>query len=454
MINNDATRSGFTSRFGAIAAAAGSAIGLGNIWRFPYVAGENGGGAFIVVYLIFVFMLGRPIMLSEFVIGRHSSANAMGAFRVLRPQNKGWLITGLLAVLTCTIIYSFYGVVSGWTFEYIFLATSGQLAGKNAVELSLTFANFVKSPYLPIICQLIFISLTAFIVMKGVQKGIERTSKTLMPIFFLIMLLLCIRSITLPNASQGIDFLFHPDFSKLTARSVLAALGQAIFSLSIGSGLLITFGSYMQKKDNLIKSSFFIVSADTATALLAGIAIFPAVFSFGLSPACGPSLVFEVLPNVFNSMNMGFFFAILFFVLLAIASITSTISLLEVIVVWMVEELHIKRKSATWLATSIIFIIGALCSLSLGIFRHHTIFGYTLFDICDHLTATYLMPIGALLVTIFIGWVYPKQEVMDELTNHNTIKSSFAKVFYFVIRYIAPIALTIILIAGTLGIDV
>lgn len=449
--NNDA-RGGFTSKFGAIAAAAGSAIGLGNIWRFPYVAGQNGGGAFIILYLVFVFLLGIPIMLSEFVIGRRSTANAMGAFRVLRPQRKGWLIIGLLAVLTCIIIYSFYGVVSGWTLEYIFLSTTGQLAGKDAVELSLTFASFVKNPYLPIICQLLFISITGFIVMMGVQKGIERTTKILMPVLFCIMLLLCVRSVTLPNANQGLSFLFHPDFSSLTATGVLAALGQAIFSLSIGSGLLITFGSYMQKQDNMMRSSFFIASADTAIALLAGIAIFPAVFSFGLSPACGPSLVFEVLPNVFNSMPMGSIFAVLFFVLLAIASVTSTISLLEVIVVWIVEELHIKRTGATILATALIFVIGAFCSLSLGILSHRTICGFTLFDACDHLTATYLMPIGALLVTIFIGWVYPKEEVLDELTNQNTIKGSLAKFFYIIVRYVAPIALTIILIAGSLGI--
>ncbi len=452
MSTNSEQRGGFTSYFGAVAAAVGSAVGLGNIWRFPYIAGEYGGGAFIMLYLIFVFGLGVPIMIGEFVIGRRSGRNAMGAFRVLSPKHKGWLGIGILAVITCVIIYSFYSVVAGWTIEYTWLSCTNGLAGKEASEISEAFTSFIQHPYLPILFQGLLVFLTGAVVIGGVQKGIEKFTKIVMPVLFFIMLLLCVRSLTLPGSKEGMSFLFKPEFGNLTATGVLAAMGQAIFSLSIGAGLLITYGSYVRKEDNMMSSCFFIASSDTAIALLAGIAIFPAVFTFGLSPASGPSLVFETLPNVFNNMPMGQFFAILFFVLLALAAITTTISLLEVIVLWVVEELHLKRTSATIITSLVIFALGALCSLSLGTLKDFTILGYTFFDACDKLTATYLMPIGALAVTIYLGWFYKKEDVLDEVSNHGTLKTWYIKLFYFVLRYIAPIVLTVILITGSLGI--
>lgn len=443
---------GFTSNIGAIAAAAGSAIGLGNIWRFPYTLGQNGGGAFLLIYIIFVIFLGVPLMMTEFAIGRRSQSNVVGAYRVLSPKHKGWMGIGILGLICGFMIYSFYSVVAGWTLNYIALSATGGFAGKDAAAVGEIFTQFTQSSYLPLITQAAFLILTGIIVVMGVQKGIEKFTKILMPILFLLMILLCVRSVTLDGASEGLKFLFKPDFNNFTATGVLSALGQAMFSLSIGMGLLVTYGSYIRKNDDLLKTSVCIAGTDTLIALLAGIAIFPAVFAFGLSPESGPSLVFITLPNVFNNMPLGMVFALLFFVLLAIAALTSTISLLEILVLWAVEELKMKRITATILISFVIFAIGAVCSLSLGSWSDFTIGGLCVFDLFDELTATYFMPIGALAFTIFFGWFYRKEEVWNELSNGGTLKAKYFKIYYFIIRYIAPLALIIVLITGALGI--
>lgn len=447
MASNSNSR-GFTSNFGAIAAAAGSAIGLGNIWRFPYTVGQNGGGAFLLVYLLFVFLIGVPIMMSEFVIGRRSQRNTVGAFRALGPQYRSWSLIGLLGILTAFFIYSFYSTVAGWTLHYVVTSCRGGLSGKSAAEISQSFVSFTSHPIIPVAYQLVFILLTAFVIVRGVQKGIEKFSKVLMPILFLLMILLCVRSLTLKGSAQGLAFLFKPDFSKLTSAGVLSALGQALFSLSIGMGALITYGSYIRKDDNLLKTSFCVAGADTLIALMAGIAIFPAVFAFGLSPTSGPSLVYEVLPIVFDSMPMGVVFSVLFFLLLSIAALTSTISLLEIVVLWAVEELHMKRLTATLSVSFLIFVLGSFCTLSFGPFSDVKILGNTLFDEMDRLTSTYMMPVGALLLTLFLGWKYPKSEVLDELGNGGKQPFKYYKAFRFSLKYIAPIALIIILITG------
>ena len=442
---------GFTSNLGAIVAAAGSAIGLGNIWRFPYTVGQNGGGAFLLLYILFVFFLGLPIMMSEFVIGRRSQRNTVGAFRQLGPQYKRWTFVGVLGIVAAFLIYSFYSTVAGWTLNYVFLSGSGQLSGRTPDEVSQVFASFTSGTAAPLVCQLAFILLTAAVVLLGVQKGIEKCTKILMPLLLVLMLLLCVRSLTLRGSSAGLAFLFEPDFSKLTWSSVLSALGQALFSLSIGMGALVTYGSYIRKEDNLFKTGVCVAGADTLIALLSGIAIFPAVFAFGMSPASGPSLVYEVLPNVFGSMPMGALFAVLFFLLLSIAALTSTISLLEIVVLWAVEELHMKRVTATFLVSLLVFALGTVCTLSFGPFADMQIMGKTFFECLDHLTATYMMPIGALCIILFLGWRYPKAEVFDELTNQGRLKAGYFRVYYFVLRFLAPIALFIILIMGILG---
>lgn len=447
-MNNTNNNRGFSSNLGAILAATGGAIGLGNIWRFPYTVGQNGGGAFIIMYIVFVFLLGVPVMMSEIIIGRRSQQNVVGAFRILAPKHKGWMGVGFLGIAAAFIIYAFYSVVAGWTLNYIVLSSSGQLTGKSPIEISQLFVTFTQGSFLPLVYQFLFFALTASIIILGVQKGIEKYTKILMPILFFLMILLCVRSLTLSGAKEGLDFIFKPDFSKISGSSVLDALGQALFSLSIGMGALITYGSYIRKEDNLFTTSLWIAGADTFIAILAGVAIFPAVFAFGLSPAAGPSLVYEVLPNVFNSMPGGRFFAILFFILLTIAALTSTISLLEVLVLWAVEELHWSRRKAAIILSFVVFVIGAFCTFSFGLLSNFKIFGLTIFGLCDKLTATYMMPIGALLFTLFIGWYLPKTEVYDELSNSGQLKARYFKIFYFIIRYIAPIALTIILLTG------
>ncbi len=447
-------RAGFTSGFGAVAAAAGSAIGLGNIWRFPYTVGQNGGGAFLLIYIIFVFMLGVPLIMSEFIMGRRSQSNVLGAYRTLAPKRKAWQSVGWLAIISAFMIYSFYSVVAGWTFNYIVLAGVGKFEGQSAEAISKIFSDFTTNTWLPIADLALFVLFTALVVIKGVQKGIEKTCKVLMPVLLLLMILLCVRSVTLDGASKGLEFLFRPDFSALTAGGVLSALGQALFSLSLGMGCLITYGSYIRKEDNLLKTSVSIAAADTLIAVLAGVAIFPAVFAFGMSPASGPSLVYEVLPNVFNALPLGTLFATLFFLLLTIAALTSTISLLEILVSWAVEELRMKRGIATLFCSLMVFAIGALCSLSFGPLSQLTVGGLTIFGIFDKLTATYFMPIGALALTLFVGWQMPEADSFDELSNGGTLKCTYYKVWRFMVRYLAPIALLIILIAGSLGAEI
>ena len=437
---------GFTSNLGAIVAAAGSAIGLGNIWRFPYTLGQNGGGAFLLLYVVFVILLGLPVMMSEFVIGRRSQRNTVGAFRQLGYRR--WTFVGVLGILSAFLIYSFYSTVAGWTLNYVLLSGSGKLVGRTPDEFSKIFTMFTSGTAGPLTCQFVFILLTAVIVLFGVQKGIEKSAKILMPVLLLLMLLLCVRSLTLEGASEGMAFLFKPDFSKLTWNSVLSALGQAFFSLSIGMGALVTYGSYIRKEDNLFKTGLCVAGADTLIALLAGIAIFPAVFAFGLNPTSGPSLVYEVLPNVFGSMPMGPLFALLFFVLLSIAALTSTISLLEIVVLWAVEELHLSRRTATIAVSLLIFMLGSLCTLSFGPLSGVLVSGHTFFDCLDHLTATYMMPIGALCITLFLGWCYPRAEILDELDNHGRLKAGYFRFYYFSLRYLVPLALIITLIMG------
>lgn len=439
---------GFSSNIGAIIAAAGGAVGLGNIWRFPYVVGQNGGAAFLLMYVLFILLLGIPVMLSEIIIGRRSQRNLVGAFRTLAPKHKAWMGVGVLGLIVAFIIYSFYSVVAGWTLNYIVLSCNGQLMGKNPAEITQMFSSFTQSSFWPLLYQIVFIGITATVVILGVKKGIEKSTTILMPLLLLLIIVMCIRSISLPGAEKGIKFLFKADFSKLNADSFLTALGQAFFSLSIGMGALITYGSYIRKEDNLFTTSLCIAGADTLVAILSGIAIFPAVFAFGLNPTSGPSLVYEVLPNVFNSMHCGQLFAIGFFILLAIAALTSTISLLEVVVLWEIEELKWSRRKAAILSSLCIFLIGIGCTLSFGPLQGFKIFDLTIFEFFDQLTAVYLLPIGALLFTIFIGWYLPKTDVYDELSNGGKLKVRYFKYYYFIVRYIAPIALLIVIITN------
>ena len=441
---------GFTSNIGAILAAAGGAVGLGNIWRYPYMLGQNGGGAFLLVNMFFVLAIGIPLMMTEFVIGRRSQSNAVGAYKKLE-RKKGWATIGYFNILGAVLIYAFYSVVAGWTLNYIVMACSNQLSGLSPAEVSETFASFTSNSFWPVFYQLVFLTLTALVITFGVQKGIEKVSKILMPVLFVLLLLMCVRSLTLPGAKEGLVFLFHPDFSKLTGAGILGALGQSFFSLSLGMGAMVTYGSYIRKEDSLFKTSVWISVCDLLVAILAGVVIFPAVFSFGMDPAGGPQLVYVVLPNVFNSMPLGAVFAAIFFVLLGIAALTSTISLQEIIVAFSVEELHWSRRKSSIISMLLIFVIGVFCTLSFGPLKDATLFGRTIFDLFDLITASYLMPIGALAMTIFLGWFYPKVEVEDEITNGGALKGKLFEVYYFILRYVAPLALIVIIVSGIVG---
>jgi NSS family neurotransmitter:Na+ symporter len=438
-----AERDSFSTRFGVIAAAAGSAIGLGNIWRFPYVTGENGGGAFLLVYLVFVVAIGIPVMMSEFIIGRSSQRNPYGAFRYLAPR-KPWYLIGLMGVAAAFMILAFYTTVAGWTLEYFYQALAGNLTGKTEAELTGMYDNFLNGSFRPYLWFLIFMGMTALIIISGVQRGIERYTKILMPILLLLLILLCVRSLTLKGSGAGLKFLFHPDLSKLTPKVILEALGQAFFSLSIGMGTLITYGSYIRKKENLAYTATSVAFADTLIAVVAGIAIFPAVFALGGSPASDRGLVFIVLPSIFQKMPFGNIFAVMFFILLAVAALTSTISVLEVIVAFLSEELKMKRRRATIIATVAVSVLGLITVASMGHLSSFTIFGLNVFGLLEYLTANIMLPVGGLFIVLFIGWYYKKQLTRDELSNMGTLKARYIPVFMFLVRYAAPIAITMV----------
>ena len=440
-------RDGFGSKIGIIAAAAGSAIGLGNIYRFPCELGNNGGAAFLLVYLAVVIFLGIPVMLSELVIGRRGQSNAVGAFKKLAPKSA-WPIVGYMGVLCGFIIFAFYSTISGWTLEYIVKSVSNSFQGKDLAAMEQDFSNFHDMGWRNVMWQAIFIFLTGFVVFKGVQNGIERYAKILMPVLLVILVILGVRSATLPGAKDGLVFLFKPDFSKITGKVLISALGQGFFSLSLGMGALITYGSYIKKDDNLTSTAFSVVLSDTLIALLAGIVIFPAAFSFGINPQAGMGLVFNTIPMIFNQMMGGYWFCIIFFVLLAIAALTSTISLLEVVVAYLSEELHIKRQWATVLACVATMLIGSFASLSLKSNTSLAFGGRTVFDWMDFISSNILLPLGGVLIVLFVGWKLGKSHFFDEVTNSGKLKSPLKRVILFIIRYLAPLAIIVIFISG------
>ncbi len=447
MQTDNITRDTFTGKFGIIAAAAGSAVGLGNIWRFPYITGENGGGAFLLFYLFFVFAIGIPVMLSEFVIGRRAGSNAFGSFRKLSPGSYWWFI-GLMGITAAFLILSFYSTVAGWTLEYIVQAFCGNFEGKTTELLKTDFETFTSASYRPVIWQLVFLLLTAGIVLSGVRKGIEKYTKILMPLLVVLIIIICIRSISLPGANAGLLFLFKPDFQKLSMQSILMALGQAAFSLSIGMGALITYGSYIRKQTPLFSSAVQIASSDTIIAVLSGIMIFPALFALGGSPAGGAGLVFITLPNIFQAMPGGTVFGITFFILLAVAALTSTISVLEVVVAYLIEEKKIKRIKATFTATLLISIPGVICTLSFGPLKDFKIFDKTFFELMEYISANIFLTFGALFIVIYTGWKLGKSNFVDEINQSGRVKPFLVKILIFCMRYLAPVAIGAVAISA------
>lgn len=444
------TRDSFKSKFGAIAALAGSAVGLGNIWKFPYEAGSNGGGAFLIVYIFFTLAIGFPVMLAEFSLGRRSQRNAFGTFQILAPKTK-WFLFGILSIIAASLILSFYGTVSGWTLEYVWLSLSNAFKDQSAEDINTIFNTFISHPYKAVLWQTGFMLLTGVIVMAGIQKGIERYTKIMMPLLFIIIIALSISACTLSGSRKGLEFLFFPKFSELTADSILSALGQAFFSLSVGMGILLTYASYIPKNDNLVGISLKVIFTDTLVAILAGIAILPAVFSFDIDPQAGPGLVFLTLPKVFQSLPAGQIWAILFFILLTFAALTSAISLLEVPVAYLVEEKKIRRPLASLIATFVITFLGSFNTLSFGPLKEVHLFGMSFFEACDYLCSNILLPIGGILICIFAGWYLNKAILYSEISNNGSLKIYFFKLYVFILRYIAPVCILLILL-NVLGI--
>jgi len=441
------------SRLGFVMAAAGSAVGLGNIWSFPYKAGENGGAAFLLLYLACVILVGLPVMLTELIIGRRSEKNPVGAYALLKPGTP-WFLVGGVGVAAGFIILSYYSVVAGWVLGYFIESLGGTMARlENAEALSAYFDAFAANPWKAVGYHFAFMALCVLIVIQGVKGGIERWSKILMPVLFLLLITLVLRGLTLPGSMGGVRFLFAPDWSKLNAETFMAALGQACFTLSIGMGAMITYGSYMSRRDNLTTASLQVSVMDTMIAVMAGMAIFPAVFAIGLQPGEGPGLLFKTLPSVFNQMPGGAVFASLFFFLVVIAAITSGISLMEVVTAYMVDERGMSRRKAAVIFGGVIFVLGIPSALSSGASPFFTDFlgsGQSFFDWAFHISADYMLPVGALLCCVFIGWAVGSRTAVAEVRDGNPAFTT-APIWSFLVRWLSPFLVAQILLFGVLG---
>lgn len=437
-------RGSFGSKLGVILATAGGAVGLGNVWRFPYMAGENGGAVFILIYIACVLLLGLPCMVSEFIIGRHAASNTARAYTKL-AKGSAWKWVGYLGVLTGFLITGYYGVVAGWCLQYVYASVAGQLHGDPAF-FQQYFADFSAHPWQPVLWLFIFFGITHFVIIHGVRNGIERASKILMPLLFVLLLMIVVASCMLPGAMKGVEFLFKPDFSKMTSDVFLGALGQSFYSLSIAMGCICTYASYFSRQTNLSKSAVQIGLIDSMVAILAGLMIFPAAASVGVSPDSGASLIFITLPNVFEQAFgtmpvVGFLISLMFYALLALAALTSLISLHEVSTAFFQEELKITRNQAAWIVTVTCSIIGVFCSLSLGKWNFLSVAGMDLFSLFDFVTGQVFLPVGGFLTSLFLGWYVPKKLVKDEFTNWGTLKGSLFGVYFFLVRYICPLAI-------------
>lgn len=436
-------RGSFRTKIGVILATAGSAVGLGNVWRFPYMTGKDGGAAFIIIYLVAILMLGIPGMVAEFVVGRKSASNAARAYT--RAGGKAWGLVGYLGVFTSLIILGFYSVVAGWCLQYLAVSLMGHIHGDVAYATAY-FRTFSSDPIEPLLWTVVFILITHFVVVRGVRRGIERVSNILMPVLFILLLVIVVASCTLPNAGKGIEYLFKPNFSLVTRDVFLDALGQAFFSLSLGTACLCTYASYFSRQTNLLKSAGQIAGIDTLVAILAGLMIFPAAFAVGINPDSGPSLIFITLPTVFQqafSPVPGYIVSVLFYALLALAALTSTISMHEIGTSMWFEELHISRSKGAIIETVAAIIVGIFCSLSCGAVDL-TIAGKSILDFCDFLTSNVLLPIGSFLTCILVGWVAPRQMVRDQLTNWGTLGTVFYKIWLFLVRFIAPVSILVV----------
>ncbi|MBQ7512197.1 MAG: sodium-dependent transporter [Prevotella sp.] len=440
-------RQNFQSRLGVVLATAGSAVGLGNVWRFPYMTGENGGAAFLLLYVVCILMLGVPGMISEFIVGRHAQANAAHAYDQL-SGGRPWRLVGYLGILTSTIILGFYAVVAGWCLQYLYASVVGQVQG-DADYVKDYFAAFSSDPLKPVLWGIAFIVITHLVIVRGVRRGIEQASRWLMPILLILLVVLVVASCMLPGAVEGVAFLLKPDLSKLSGDVLLEALGQAFFSLSLGTACLCTYASYFSRDTNLLHSAGQIALLDTLIAILAGLMIFPAAAAVGISPDSGPSLIFITLPNVFQQAfggmpAVGYVIGVMFYALLVFAALTSTISMHEIGTAFFTEEFHLPRRKSAWTVTTAASLLCMLCAWSVGAYGGLRLMGLSLMDFCDQLTANVMLPLGGMLACLFVGWYIPRRVVYEEFTNDGACNRRYYRVFLFFVRYVCPLCILLV----------
>ena len=431
----------WSSRFAFILAATGSAVGLGNIWKFPYITGENGGGAFVAVYLLCVLLIGIPIMIAETLLGRRSQRNPIETMDMLTKEAQAdphWLYLGWMGVIAGLLILSYYSVIAGWALDYTLKATMGRFFGIQASDAKQLFADFIANPLQLIVWHTVFLGLTLSIVSKGVQNGLEKSMRFLMPSLFVLLILLVGYAMTTNSYQRGLHFMFNLDFSQLTGKSILTAMGHAFFTLSLGMGAIMVYGAYLPKNVSIAKTAYVVAAADTVVALLAGIAIFPLVFEHDLHPASGPGLIFETLPIAFGNMTGGWLAGILFFVLLVFAALSSAVSLIEPAVAWLIENKNVSRQKACLYAGSAVWLLGIAVAFSFNHWKNVLLFDLNLFQLLDYLTANLMLPIGGFCIAIFAGWVMQPENTQSELAM--PCKPAYTT-WQLLVRYVSPTAI-------------
>ncbi len=438
-------RNHWSGRLGFILAAVGSAVGLGNIWKFPFITGQNGGGAFVLVYLLAILFCGLPILMAEFVIGRHSQRDVVGAFAALTPKNNFWKLVGWLNLAAAFIILSYYGVVAGWTLDYLFKSLTGAFTSQNAETISGMFGALVTNPGKQLLWFSVFMALCLMSVISGVKNGLERWNKVLMPTLFIILFVMAAYALTTSGAKEAFKFMLYPDFSKMSLSGFLEAVGHSFFTLSLAMGAMITYASYMDKNEPIYPMAIRIAFLDTFVAIVAGLAIFPIVFSVGLEPGAGPGLIFKTLPQVFATIPFGSVLAVIFFILMAFAALSSAISLLEVLTAFMIDEKKVNRKKATALMTIAVYLAGIPSALSYSTLGKITLLpGKEILDSLDYVASNYMLPLGGLLIAIYVGFVLDKKISKMEITEEGRSFLSIFSIWFFTIRFIAPVAMLVV----------
>lgn len=442
-------RVGFSSGFGVLAATLGSAVGLGNIWKFPYLTGANGGAGFLLVYLLATLLVGLPVMIAEITLGRAAKANPISTLQALAPKRQPWWLVGVAGMLAAFLILSFYSEVVAWVFAYVVKALRGSILSSDRQVTEAAFGALISDPLQSLLWQWGVLVFIGCILLLGVTKGIEALTKKLMPLLFLLLLLLCVVSLSLDNAAEGLAFLFQPDFSKITASVVLTAMGLAFFKLSIGMGTMMTYGSYFRDDQNIPLTTLRVMGADLCVSMLAGIAIFPAVFTFGFEPAAGPALVFITIPAVFSQIPMGQWLMVVFFVLAAVAATGAMLSLMEVPVVILHERLGLSRPKATLLTIFLLVLLGSGCALSNSTLAHFKPFGLTLFDLFDFVSSNIILPAGGIFIALFVGWVWGIDKFRRALANHGQLHNeTLAQAVFLLLRYVSPLLILIVMLKG------